>query len=1256
MYHQKMSKNFKDLTIFGPHNHPLSLDSGNTVEGFLRSAAVDFGRKAIALTDHGTLGAIIEAHDFSKKLLKKNIDIKVVPGVELYLMPEPWDDTAGFNKDGTPKFNYYHLTVHLDDFDSYLAACKLSRSAFDRAVWKGGELKPMTTFSELRSLSGKMTIFTGCMVSPVMKPILKGRQDVAERYFKELMAIADPGRMFIEILPYEVSKNWNRQTKTFEPIKNECIPDGRLQIACNKWGFYLSEKYDIPLVISEDAHYAHESEKPIQDLRLNKDGQDNWKMSDANCLHHTDWLYQELNRLHPEYINESKFLEMVDNGWKSFENFKSFDPQFKHALPKIDIGHTCGDNCTRHRSPDDAMVEYIVNRIIQKNKFDIKDPAYRDRLKKEIDALAYNGKINILPYFLVLEEIVDWCAQNDVLVGPGRGSAAGSLLTFGLGITSVDPIKEDLSFERFFDVSRVEEGLADIDTDFSNKNKVVEFVKERWGDKFAFLGTGTTFKTKSALKDIDRLLYGSVREETDRICKLIPQSPQGVHEEDFLRGYKDADGNWQEGELHKNMELRAYLENNVQSASMLFKMVGLIRQMGRHAAGVLIADKPIHDFIPVMKISDEITTQLLPKWVEKCGGVKYDLLGLNTLEDIRICLKNIEKRHNLKLDPWNLPDDPKVWEAAVKDPETIFQLHTETVRPGLRLMKPRSVQEGAILTAVFRPGAMDAPSMEDPQVTMDEIFLNRWTGIARTWYIHQDLEPILGNTKGVIVFQEQIMEIAHKLGGLSMPETQKLRKAISKKASDDLIVLLNKVQDNLVANRGWTEKQAEAVCDQMKASGKYAFNKAHSCIAGNQMIRTNNGGLVSMGELVKTRNAAGHKIAYMSKDASVQFEEPINFFEQGVKDVYEVELEDGSIIRCTADHKFYFDGEWKSIEDVVPFMSIGKRRVRCACGKTVTKNTLKEHIQNSKCTLDPSRKSFFIKILNIKTKHEYAWRKADGENAVMDKSWFMDVINGHSNLSDWSMSPPRAKGVPTPKTRARMSIQRAGVNNPLARTKPKYDIQQIKIFAEPLKTAFFSLNMSGKDILKQIEVKYPYFKYNFSIDAPTTGRGRNKDNYLLARLFDVDVDLIIKTKQLYRGRFISSGLLGNENFRSESRDRALRALKTRLPTKPHAMLYKKVLNYDHNAIIEYKVGNHSYDIYSPKINCLIEMHGHVWHAYGSASHKNPKMMAKVKRNIYNDNIKYHNAIENKYQIAYFWDNCQEIWEAKLAELFKEFKN
>lgn len=809
---------FRDLTIFGPHNHPMSLDSGNSVEQFITSAAVDFGRKAIAVTDHGTLGAIIESQEIAKNLKKKkNVDISVVPGVELYLLPEPWDDT---------KYPYYHLTVHMNDFDSYLEACKLSKSAYERAINKGGELKPLTTFEELKSLSGKVTIFSGCMVSPCMRPVLIGRKDIAERYFSELKNIAGKDRFFVEIFPYEVSKNWNGKKKQFEPIKNECIPDGVLQVACNKWVMYLAEKYNVPMVISEDAHYAHEEDKTIQDLRLNKDGNNNWKMSDANCLHSTEWLFKEISRLHPE-ITEIKFREMVDNSWRSFENFKGMDAKFKFSIPSAKLDHVCGLSCSSHKNEDDALVDHVIKLVLKKGRIDLRNPTYANALKKEIDALAYNGKVNILPYFLVLEEIVDWCSKNDVLVGPGRGSAAGCLLSYGLGITSVDPIKEDLSFERFFDVSRVEEGLADIDTDFSDRNKVINFIKERWGENFAFLGIGTTFKTKSALKDIDRLFNGSVQKETEDICKIIPQSPQGIAEEDFLRGYTDADGNHQEGELERNDRLKNYLMNNPKVTQMLFKMVGIVRQMGRHAAGVLIADKPIHHFIPVMKVSNEITTQLLPKWVEKCGGVKYDILGVSTLEDIRLAMKIIKERRGIEIDPWSIEDDPQMWKSVVIDPETIFQLHTDTVRPGLQTMQPKSVQEAAILTSVYRPGAMDAPSPENPNITMEKVFLTRWIGKSAVSYVHKDLESILKPTAGVIVFQEQIMRIVNEIGGLTMNETQKLRKAISKKASDDLINLLNKVKNNLIS-RGWTEEQAESVCNQMKASGKYAFNKSHA--------------------------------------------------------------------------------------------------------------------------------------------------------------------------------------------------------------------------------------------------------------------------------------------------------------------------------------------------------------------------------------------------------------------------------------------
>lgn len=805
--------NFKDKIIVGPHNHPLSLDSGNSVKQFIKSAAQDFGRKAIALTDHGTMGSIIEAIDYSKELKKKdNLDIKIIPGIELYLLPSPDDDS---------KMAYYHVTVHFNDFDAYLAGCELSKSSYDRAVFKGGELKPLVTWEELESLSGKVTLFSSCLVGAVSRPWIIGRKDISERNFVRLMNIAGAGNFFAEIFPYEVDRDWNFKTKTFVMKKpTECCPSGKLQVDANKWIIELAKKYNIPVVISEDAHYAHKSEKFIQDARLNKDGRDSWKMSDANCLHHTDELYKEFSRIHPEYINETTFNEMIENSYKFEENFKGFESKFKPSLPKviIDDKEVTGDN---------ELASLVLNRIIKKGRIDLNNPIYRNRINKELQQLVFNGEINLIPYIWPLNRIVDFCEENDIMIGPGRGSAAGSLLSYSLGITSVDPIKEDLSFERFFDVTRVKEGLADIDTDFSDRNKVIDFIKSYWKDHFAYIGIGITFKIKSALKDIDRFLYGQVRKETEDICKGIPQAPQGVDEVKFLVGYTDADDVYHDGEVEKNQKLAKYLENNPQSRDLMFKMVGIIRQMSRHAAGVLIANRPIHSFIPIMNVSNEPTTQILPKEVEKCGGIKYDILGVSTLEDIRLCLKLIKQRRGLKIDPWKIEDSYDFWEACINDPTTVFQLHTPTVRNGLQTMRPHTVQEAAILTSVFRPGAMDAISNEDPSKTMDTIFLERWTGKRPVHYVHPELEKILGPTKGIIVYQEQVMRIVNELGGLTMPETNQLRKAISKKSGDALIKLLNKVQNNLIT-RGWTDEQARTVCDQMKASGRYCFNKSHA--------------------------------------------------------------------------------------------------------------------------------------------------------------------------------------------------------------------------------------------------------------------------------------------------------------------------------------------------------------------------------------------------------------------------------------------
>lgn len=800
--------------IIPPHTHPLSLDSGNSVKAFLKAAAKDFGKTTIAITDHGTIGAVLECIDYAKELKKKdNLNLTVIPGVELYLLPDADDDSG---------FSYYHLTVHFNDFNAYLDFCKLSKAAFDRSIWKGGELKPLTTWDELRSVSGKVTLFSGCLLSPCNRPILNGRKDIAERNFKRIMEIAGKDRFYVEIFPYEVSKNWNSKSQSFELIPGtDCCPSGKLQIEANQWMHYMATKYNAPMVLSEDAHYAHEKDKIIQDLRLGQNGKSTWKMSDANCLHTNEWLYEEMRRLHPEFMDAKTFLQMAENSIKFSENFKGFEQQAKPRLPAVEVTLKPG------LSYDDALIEATMRLVREGGRVDVKDPVYADRLIHEIKQLALNGKVNILPYFLFLQKIVKWCSENEVLVGPGRGSAAGSLLAYSLGITSVNPIKCELSFERFFDISRVEEGLADIDMDFSDRNKVVDWLKQEYGDKFAYLGTAGTFKTKSLLKDFDRFLYGAVRPQTEAVCKTIPTSPQGASEEEFLNGYTDADGNYHEGHLETNQLLQEYFANNSDVEKYFSTAIGMVRQMGRHAAGILIANEPIQNFIPVMKVSDEPTTQLMPKWVEKAGGVKYDILGVSTLEDIRLCMKSVLARYGKTLDPWTLPDMPEVWESMANEPATIFQLHTKTVRPGLQSMRPKSINEGAILTSVFRPGAMDAPSDEYPGMNMADVFIKRWTGEFPVTMTHSDLQDILGETKGAIVYQESIMKIAHELGGLTMPETQKLRKAISKKTGDELMKLLQTVKAGLIA-RNWTEQQATTVTDQMKASGKYAFNKSHA--------------------------------------------------------------------------------------------------------------------------------------------------------------------------------------------------------------------------------------------------------------------------------------------------------------------------------------------------------------------------------------------------------------------------------------------
>lgn len=830
-----MSNNTFNRAIFGPHNHPRSLDSGNTPEEFIRSAAVDFGRKAIAITDHGDMGAIIQLDEFSKILAQKGIDIKVVPGLEAYVLPAEWDTAK----------TYYHITLHFPNTAAYVEASKLSRNSADRAVMKGGEYKNLMTWEELKSLSGKVVISSGCMVSPVGRNFVNNNSENSERYFKELQQIAGEGKFFAEVFPYEVAKSWVKSDKKtgaegyFKAnAPSDCCPDGRLQVSLNNWIFHLAKKYKVPEIISEDAHFAKEDQKIIQDIRINKTGQKNWIMSDANCLHTTEWLYNEFKRIHPDVVNDTVFNNWIDNGEKMLEHYKGIDLRFKPNLPRIvvdrselkkldiDVGINNEGKETVTLQTDDDYVTYTMAKLVDNGRIDFSNSIYSDRINRELAALYYNGQVNLAPYMLFLTKVVDWCKKNDVLVGPGRGSAAGCLISYGLGITQVDPIKEDLLFERFFDASRVSEGLADIDMDFSDREKVTDWLQQEFGSKFSFLGTFSNFKTKTVLKDIDRFLNGVVSPEVENVCKYVDTNPT-ADEVQFLLGYTDSDGVHHEGEIDKNKQLRDFLNTHPKHNEYLFQLAGICRQMGVHAAGVIISEDDVQDFIPMTKVAKKTVTAVQPKYIEKLGGIKFDILGLSTLMDIQKTLTLVKTRHDVDLDPWDLPNDQRCWDELVKDQSAIFQLHTVTVKPGVIGMRPNSIQQASILTALYRPGAMDAPS-EYPGLTMEKVFIKRWNKELPVKYIHDDLKNYIGETAGVYVFQEQAMKTVHELGGLTMAETNQFRKAISKKNSDALNKLLAKVKINLINDRNWSEDQVNLLVDQLKASGLYSFNKSHS--------------------------------------------------------------------------------------------------------------------------------------------------------------------------------------------------------------------------------------------------------------------------------------------------------------------------------------------------------------------------------------------------------------------------------------------
>jgi DNA polymerase III alpha subunit len=537
-------------------------------------------------------------------------------------------------------------------------------------------------------------------------------------------------------------------------IQNECrpfAPDGDVQLGANQFMLEMAQKYGDPILVSDDSHYAHPEEKIVQDVRLAQSG--SWRFYGSYHRQSSAEAFEYFkNKLN---VSEKQFEGWVENSHAWASRFKDFRLEAKPSLPtKFYEEKYAAVGATN-------SLEYTLHLIKKRGRF-VEKPEYRARLNQEIKLLYANGVIDLLPYFFIDEEVCDLYTRNNMLTGPGRGSAAGLLLTYYLGITHVDPIRYGLSLDRFLTLDRIKSGkLPDIDQDLPSRDLLVGpdgkhgWLHERFGDHVAQISTVMTLRLRNAVLDVTRFTLGKVPPVVSDLTRKFLMPPQGLDDHKFVFGYEDS-GAWVDGSIVHDTALQEYVRLYPNQWKIVQKCLGLGRGVSRHACAYVIANKPIVEMgIPLTKISDVTCTAFTASAVEAMGGLKMDFLVINSLNDIAAAIKMIQDRSGLTVpedgtkvdgrwvpsvqlvpykgklvDIWDLPPAQEVFaDIATSKTETVFQFNTHGAQQWLRNFAFKkdngnytidSVDEMAAFTALDRPGPLDAAVTTPGQKRQEE--------------------------------------------------------------------------------------------------------------------------------------------------------------------------------------------------------------------------------------------------------------------------------------------------------------------------------------------------------------------------------------------------------------------------------------------------------------------------------------------------------------------------------------------------------
>ena len=743
------------------HSHYSLLDGLTKIPALVKRI-VEQGGEAVGLTDHGVMYGAIE---FYKEC--KAAGIKPIIGNEIYI-------TAGKMSDREARVgerDYFHLTLLAKDLTGYRNLMKLTTEAHLRGFY----YKPRVDHETLKKYSQGLVCLSGCLSGEVPRAIRVGNLGKA----KELIL-------------------WHKQVfgddYYLELQSHPNIPEQGL---VNDALIGMSQELNIPLVASADAHYLCLEDAEAQDVLLCV--QTGARVADTNRM---SMMSEHFHVKDPEEIIEAfqHVPEAIENTVKIAEKCNLEIPMGKFIFPAF-------------VPPDGKTIDqYFGEQVEVGLKFRFEDgmtSEIQERVDYEVSVIAQMGYKG---YMLTVADFVNWAKNQGIVVGPGRGSAAGSMVSYVLRITEVNPMEHGLLFERFLNPERV--SMPDIDMDFADdrRGEVIEYVRQKYGaDKVAQIITFGTMASRAAVRDVGRVL-GMPYGEVDRIAKLIPPPQQGK----FTPLSKHIE------EVAELKEMYTGSDSVRRVLDLSMKLEGTIRHASVHAAGVVIGDMDLTNYMPLQySPSDDkvLVSQYSMYPLESLGLLKMDFLGLKNLTIIKNALRIIRKVDGVEVDVTKLPfDDKKTFELlAAANTTGVFQLEGEGMRKNLKELRPTVFGDIAAMVALYRPGPI--------QFLPD--FIARKRGQKKIEYIHPKLEPILKDTYGIAVYQEQVLQIARDLCGFTLGEADVLRKAIGKKN----VKLLNEQKEKFIAggiSHGVRSDIAEQLFHFVEPFALYGFNRAHS--------------------------------------------------------------------------------------------------------------------------------------------------------------------------------------------------------------------------------------------------------------------------------------------------------------------------------------------------------------------------------------------------------------------------------------------